>query len=286
MKRFSVLFIAIFMCVSVTAQKHEIGVFLGGANGITDVGRTDFINPLPKAYRSSGEPALPWAIGALYRFNLNPQQGLRLGLNYAQIIDNDKTASEDYRFARGAKYAQRVFDFHLLFEYNFLPINSEQERGYSPYIFAGIGGFAYNHPTYVVTHRARLDESGQPIAPSGPDDFESVIAKNNTTKFSYSIPFGAGFKYKFNYNWVASAEVSVRPTIIDNLDMAFSTPEDFTFVTEAGLEATPGISDQIRIRNDEMIMQRQLGDHSNNDWFVFTGFTLTYTFGRPPCFCD
>lgn len=286
MKRFSVLFFALFMCVTVTAQKHEIGLFLGGANGITDVGRTDFINPLPKAYRNSGEPAIPWVIGALYRFNLNPQQGLRLNLAYGQIIDNDKTASEDYRYHRGAKYAQRVFDFSVLFEYNFLPINSEQQRGHSPYIFGGIGGFAYNNPTYVVTHRARTDADGQPITPTSAEDFESAIEKSNRTKFSYTIPFGAGYKYKFNYNWVASFEIGVRPTIVDNLDMAFSNPEDFTFVTEPGLEQTPGIIDQIRIRNDEMIIQRQIGDHSNNDWYVFTGFTLTYTFGRPPCFCD
>ena len=30
----------------------------------------------------------------------------------------------------------------------------------------------------------------------------------------------------------------------------------------------------------------RFGNINSNDWYVFSGFTLTYTFGRKPCFCD
>ena len=82
------------------------------------------------------------------------------------------------------------------------------------------------------------------------------------------------------------AEIGVRPTSIDDLDMAFAEPEDFRYVIQPGLETYAGITQEMQNRNDDLIIGRQLGDHSNNDWYVFTGLTLTYTFGRPACFCD
>lgn len=277
---FVFIFIALFAS-NLEAQKHEVGLFLGGANAISDVGRTDFINPMPQSF-GKGEPAIPLAIGAIYRFNLNPQHSLRLNLDYARFIGNDKNAAEDYRYARGAKYSQSIFEASVVFEYNFFPINSEQERAHSPYIFAGAGVFGYNHPEYTVHHRLHEGSS----APSSANDFETFIEKSNKTKMSYTLPFGAGYKYKFKWNWIIAAEIGVRPTSIDDLDMAFAQPEDFRYEIQPGLEGFPGVSQEMQNRNDDLIIGRQLGDHSNNDWYVFTGLTLTYTFGRPACFCD
>jgi hypothetical protein len=30
----------------------------------------------------------------------------------------------------------------------------------------------------------------------------------------------------------------------------------------------------------------RFGNINNTDWYVFSGITLTYTFGRNPCFCN
>ena len=30
---------------------------------------------------------------------------------------------------------------------------------------------------------------------------------------------------------------------------------------------------------------KKFGNTNNKDWYVFTGFTLTYTFGNKPCYC-
>jgi hypothetical protein len=30
---------------------------------------------------------------------------------------------------------------------------------------------------------------------------------------------------------------------------------------------------------------QKFGNINNNDWYVFTGATLTYTFGTKPCYC-
>ena len=30
----------------------------------------------------------------------------------------------------------------------------------------------------------------------------------------------------------------------------------------------------------------RFGNFNNNEWYVFSGLTLTYTFGRKPCYCN
>ncbi|WP_313791490.1 DUF6089 family protein [Lacinutrix neustonica] len=35
----------------------------------------------------------------------------------------------------------------------------------------------------------------------------------------------------------------------------------------------------------EAVALNSFGNLNNNDWYTFTGITLTYTFGRNPCFC-
>ncbi|MEP2335783.1 MAG: DUF6089 family protein, partial [Nonlabens ulvanivorans] len=30
----------------------------------------------------------------------------------------------------------------------------------------------------------------------------------------------------------------------------------------------------------------RFGNINNNDWYVFSGVTLTYAFGRKPCYCN
>ncbi len=286
MKRLFILLVAFLSCANGYSQKHEVGLMLGGANGITDVGRTDFINPLPKQYKGSSV-TMPWLVGLIYRRNFNPQQGLRLNLDYAHIIDNDRIAPEDYRFNRGAKYSQNIFEASLVYEYNFFAINSEQQNAHSPYIFFGFGGFSYDKPRYTVFHEFNRDDSGQPIAPTSSGDFTTFISKDTETTFSFTVPFGLGYRYKFNYQWIVGIEFGFRPTFVDDIDLAWSLSDDFNYEIESGLESSlPGIPQEIQSRNSELILQRQLGDYSNKDWYVFTGLHLTYAFGRPPCFCD
>ena len=40
------------------------------------------------------------------------------------------------------------------------------------------------------------------------------------------------------------------------------------------------------IENSKELEQFSFGNTNSNDWYVFTGFTLTYTFGQRPCYCN
>lgn len=70
---------------------------------------------------------------------------------------------------------------------------------------------------------------------------------------AFAIPMTLGIKASIATQWVLGAEVGARYTLTDNLE---GTAPPVTF-----------------------------GNINSDDWYVFTGMTLTYTFGRRPCYC-
>ena len=79
---------------------------------------------------------------------------------------------------------------------------------------------------------------------------------------SFAIPMTLGIKSNVLPHIVLGLEVGARYTFTDNLDG--SNPKDDTLMR---FGAT------------------RFGNINNNDWYVFSGFTLSYTFGRKPCYC-
>lgn len=265
MKKIILITYLLLFCNSTFAQKHEIGIFLGGANAIADIGSTNWVNPFPKWDSGGVAPSfIPIVFGFVYRYNLNPQQGLRFNLNYGAISGDNKNASENYRNTLSKSYENSILEFSTVFEYNFFPINAEQESAHSPYLFAGIGIFATNKDSYAFYKDDRN---------------ELKFKKEDNLKINYSIPFGIGYKYKFNWNWIIATEVGFRTTFIDYLDKGIVEQKDLSFIGK-------GFEDE---REKIEIIKKhtaEIGDNRKNDWNVFTGLTLTYTFGRPACFCD
>ncbi|MGB5402679.1 MAG: DUF6089 family protein [Robiginitalea sp.] len=74
---------------------------------------------------------------------------------------------------------------------------------------------------------------------------------------SIAIPMTAGAKLRLNQFLIIGAEIGARYTFTDNLDA--SNPEGTQFE------------------------DFRLGNVFSDDWYVFSGITLTYTFGRKPC---
>lgn len=75
----------------------------------------------------------------------------------------------------------------------------------------------------------------------------------------FAIPMTVGIKTRLYRNFVLGAEIGARYTFTDNLDG--SNP-----------------------RNNNLEVYR-FGNLNSKDWYVFSGITLTYTFGQNPCFC-
>ena len=89
---------------------------------------------------------------------------------------------------------------------------------------------------------------------------EPNVTTSDSSHGTLSIPFALGVKTNLTKNLIAGFEVAPRYTLADDIDGSFP-------------------------KNDSL-QQLRFGNITSNDWYVFSGFTLTYTFGRKPCFCD
>ena len=76
------------------------------------------------------------------------------------------------------------------------------------------------------------------------------------------IPIALGAKFTLTEHLILGAEIAAHYSFSDEIDG--SIPETKT----------------------EEFESLRFGNINNNDWYVFSGFTLTYTFGRNPCFCS
>ncbi|CAM1342483.1 type IX secretion system protein PorG [Tenacibaculum aestuarii] len=81
---------------------------------------------------------------------------------------------------------------------------------------------------------------------------------NNTislkNKFSYTLPLGIGLKGRLADNFAIAFEAGIRFTFEDDLDYTTDKINSLDF------------------------------GGNGNDWYTFSGISIVYTFGRPPCF--
>ncbi|WP_458627786.1 type IX secretion system protein PorG [Winogradskyella sp. PC D3.3] len=81
----------------------------------------------------------------------------------------------------------------------------------------------------------------------------------NTSSWAVGIPMVLGYKTKISNQFILAAEIGARYTFSDELDGS--------------------------VPDSESREQFEFGNTNNTDWYMFTGITLTYTFGRRPCYC-
>ncbi len=95
--------------------------------------------------------------------------------------------------------------------------------------------------------------------------YDELYVLNGETKkdgnsSSIAIPMTVGIKCNVIKNIILGFEAGARYTFTDNLDGSFPKNENLELL--------------------------QFGNVNSNDWYVFTGFTVTYTFGENPCYCS
>ena len=262
-KEFTYTLIALFCFLSfASAQRHELGVQLGMSNLVGDIGRTNYI--LQKPIGNVSEYGLPFYGGLMYRMNFNPYQTVRLNLGFSNIQFDDRYAKENYRRMRKLWGTNSIFSADLMFEYNFLPVNDEQQSMISPYIFGGVSGL------YMSASQPELTINSA-------TDVEVNFAQKRT--FTMGLPFGVGLKYKFNYNWALSGEFLFRPTFSDQVDYS-SLEEGDIKVKQTALN-----DEQTAAIVQGFMQQRNVGNPNSKDWVNSVSLILSYSFGRPPCYC-
>lgn len=86
------------------------------------------------------------------------------------------------------------------------------------------------------------------------------FTSENTSSWAVGIPMAIGYKTNLSHHIILGAEIGARYTFSDELDG--SMPDS------------------------EFREPLSFGNTNNTDWYMFTGITLTYTFGRRPCYCN
>ncbi len=229
---YRLLLILLFSFTYSLAQIHEVGMFLGGANAIADVGSEIYINPNTLA------------IGAIYKWNRSPRHSYRFSATYSNLKGSDSKSSESRRRIRDFSFKNEIIELTAGMEFTFWDFDLHNQHNYAvkttPYLFTGLSYFNYNA-----------------LALNSDNEIESYDTAN-----SLAIPMLVGVKTAINNQFIIGVEVGVRYTFTDDLDG--SNP----------------------VKDKKDIESLKFGNLNSNDWYVFSGITLTYTFGRNPCFCN
>lgn len=86
------------------------------------------------------------------------------------------------------------------------------------------------------------------------------LVSEKTRSNAFGIPIALGLKVTLTEHFIFGMEIAARYTFSDEIDGSVPDSEELNFL--------------------------KFGNFNNTDWYVFSGFTLTYTFGRNPCFCS
>ena len=122
-------------------------------------------------------------------------------------------------------------------------------------------GIEYNFYEYDLSSK---DKSSTPyiLFQIAAVDYETPRLQNADRTFNFtrntaiSIPLGIGFKTKIIEKIAFAVETTVRYTFTDELDYSTNRFPQLNF------------------------------GGTSNDWYMFSGVSLVYTFGRPACFTD
>lgn len=206
-------------------QINEIGVFLGGANFMGDVGATNYIKPNE------------FAFGALYKWNKSPRYSWRISYTHATLTADDSKSDQPARQKRDYDFKNTVDELSAGLEFNFFDFNlHDLQSRTTPYVFTGLNYFRYDG-LYLQGHALVMDQK----------------------RGSLAIPMAIGIKSRIATNFILGLEVGVRYTFADDLDGSNSKNEKYQIY--------------------------KFGNLNSNDWYTFSGVTLTYTFGENPCYC-
>ncbi|MGC6431761.1 MAG: DUF6089 family protein [Jejuia sp.] len=184
------------------------------------------------------------------------------------ISPNQAAFGGIYKWNRSARHSYRI---SMIFtELEGMDIDSDdprrQQRGYSfsNSIFEVSAGMEF---TFLDFNLHTGDPVATPYLYSGisvarHDNYyfdNGALTSENSKSWAFGIPMVLGFKARLIDQFIIGLEVGARYTFTDEIDGS--------------------------IPYADFRESFQFGNVNNNDWYVFSGITLTYTFGQNPCYC-
>jgi hypothetical protein len=152
-------------------------------------------------------------IGVEYR--LASKLYLRADYLGGQVHADDKYNDAKFKY-RNLNFSTYINEGSLSLEYDIFNLG---EKGWTPYVFAGVGVFNFNPYTYDTAGR------GYYLQPLGTEG-EGLSAYPDRKMYALTqvcIPFGFGLKYALNDNFSIGFEVGFRKLFTDYLDDVSTT---------------------------------------------------------------
>lgn len=185
------------------------------------------------------------------------------------ILPSDFAVGGIFKWNKSKRYAWRASMIYGRFTADDSKSNqsSRQQRGYvvDNSILEASAGLEFN---FVEYNLHKLGPAFTPYLYTGVTYFRydynyfdaGRLQNLNQRDGSFAVPMTIGFKYRLSELFILGGEIGARYTFTDNLDA--SNPEK----SNVSLQIDP-----------------KFGNIFSDDWYVFTGLTFTYTFGRKPC---
>lgn len=264
----SIIFIT-SSALNVSAQykpNQEFGVLGGTGYYIGDMNSTHFNN-------------LRVAGGITYRKNFDRRFSFKSSALYTNIYADDANSSDPIKVNRNLSFKSDIVELSGQVEFNFLPYETGNSLySWSPFVF--IGASIYNHNPKAEASDGQW-YSLQELGTEG----QGTTSFQNRKKYSLtqlSIPFGGGIKIGVSENFNIILEYGLRKTFTDYLDDVSMTYVGRPFPTEFD-NITMELSDR---RIDENPIPSARGDETNNDWYSFSGITLSFRIKGNTKGCD
>lgn len=257
--------IVAFSAVQVKSQSYEVGLFGGLSTYKGDLQQSLF------DYRQSRP-----AVGVLIRKNLNNHWAQRIALNFGTIAASDSKSDEGFKKNRNLSFRSRIMDIHYLIEFNFFPYQIANPATFvTPFVFAGINVFTFNP-------QAELRGEWYELQPLGTEGQGTSVYpdRKKYNRLQIAIPFGGGMKFKISRRFGVTVEAGARRTYTDYLDDVSTTYADKSVLFAANGELSAILSDRSLDGQTVDNTNRQRGNASDNDWYMFTGISLNYTLSK------
>ena len=185
------------------------------------------------------------ALGLVYKWNVTDRYSLRGGFTFTKLTETEYNNSDLNRFRRSYKVDNNIQEATVGIEFNFKEFNLHDAD--------------FNFTPYLFYGLSYFRYDQYYILPNSQFNPPTYINYGKDEKIA--IPFILGLKLNPNPLFILGFEVGARYAFTDNLDG--SNPEN-QFANE---------------------LDYKFGNIANNDWYIFMGFTISFTFGDLPCYC-
>tara|TARA_Y100000741_G_scaffold289079_1_gene229093 strand:- start:564 stop:1301 length:738 start_codon:yes stop_codon:yes gene_type:complete len=194
-----------------------------------------------------GYSPFPGQIGfeVFNRFNISSHQSFKVSYKRGSIKGKE-IINDALSLNRNMWFKSKISEVSGKIEYNFLDYFDEvTKHNFTPYVFFGLG----------ATILKNVEER------------EKVL---NSKELFINIPFGMGFKYLINRQFSIALEIEIKKTFNDNID----------YMSGAN---TKNINQVTGLNFNNSIKNYQYGSGNDNDFYYFTGISISYIFYRIPC---